>query len=212
MMKCKEVTISLMLLLCLSTMFAAQDNKTQSTQASPLNADSTRNANRKLPPPDANCTPGILTVSSGFSSGGGNGTAEFTFSGPLCGSPIPTSLAGWITFRNDLRNCSVNGLSSDCTVPFIVAQNTGGTRSASVAVSFGSSGSLSATVVQFGPPETLTVGVTGGGKVTSSPSGVSCPGTCTVAFTYGTTVTLTASANAGYTFAGWSGACSGTGG
>src|SRR5258708_3958829 len=164
MMKCKEVTISLMLLLCLSTMFAAQDNKTQSTQASPLNADSTRNANRKLPPPDANCTPGILTVSSGFSSGGGNGTAEFTFSGPLCGSPIPTSLAGWITFRNDLRNCSVNGLSSDCTVPFIVAQNTGGAKVAFGARRFGVSGFLKAAGVSVWPPRDTSIEVAGGGR------------------------------------------------
>jgi hypothetical protein len=47
--------------------------------------------------------------------------------------------------------------------------------------------------------------------VTSSPSGISCPTTCSANYTSGTPVTLTAAAGTGSTFAGWSGACSGTG-
>ncbi len=50
----------------------------------------------------------------------------------------------------------------------------------------------------------------GAGTVSSSPSGVSCGGTCSASFTSGTSVTLTAAAASGSTFAGWSGACSGT--
>lgn len=80
-----------------------------------------------------------------------------------------------------------------------------------MSVNFGSSGTLNATETQLGPPETLSVGITGSGTVTSSPSGVSCPGVCSSTFTFGTTVTLSASPAAGYTFGGWSGACSGTG-
>lgn len=50
------------------------------------------------------------------------------------------------------------------------------------------------------------------GTVTSSPAGINCGLDCTEAFTAGSTMTLTASAGAGYTFAGWSGGgCSGTG-
>ena len=61
------------------------------------------------------------------------------------------------------------------------------------------------------PSQTLTVGVSGSGTVTSSRSGISCPGTCSKSFPYGTTVNLSASPSSGYGFVGWSGACSGTG-
>ena len=60
-------------------------------------------------------------------------------------------------------------------------------------------------------PLTVTVAGTGGGTVTSSPSGITCPGTCTANFTSGTPVTLTETPAAGSSFAGWSGACTGTG-
>jgi len=59
---------------------------------------------------------------------------------------------------------------------------------------------------------TVTKGGAGTGTVTSSPAGINCGGTCSHAFNEGTAVTLTASAAAGSTFAGWSGGgCSGTG-
>ncbi|MBD9408316.1 pre-peptidase C-terminal domain-containing protein [Acidovorax sp. ACV02] len=50
------------------------------------------------------------------------------------------------------------------------------------------------------------------GTVTSAPAGINCGTDCTEAFAVGTSVTLSATAGAGYVFAGWSGAgCSGTG-
>ncbi len=65
------------------------------------------------------------------------------------------------------------------------------------------------------PPTTYTLSVTapasGAGTITSSPSGINCPGTCSASFAQGTQVTLTASPATGYTFAGWSGSCTGTG-
>lgn len=58
-------------------------------------------------------------------------------------------------------------------------------------------------------PSTMTVNVVGGGTVTSSPVGITCPGTCSHAFTLGTVVTLTTAAASGYRFGGWSnGGCS----
>lgn len=51
---------------------------------------------------------------------------------------------------------------------------------------------------------------TGTGSVTSSPAGITCPGTCTNSYASGTQVTLTATPTAGSTFAGWSGACTGS--
>ncbi len=56
----------------------------------------------------------------------------------------------------------------------------------------------------------LTVAKAGSGSVSSSPSGVSCGSICAASFSAGTSVTLTAVADGGSTFAGWSGACSGT--
>ena len=50
----------------------------------------------------------------------------------------------------------------------------------------------------------------GSGSVTSSPSGISCGLDCTRTFNSGVTVTLTATKDAGSTFVGWGGACSGT--
>jgi hypothetical protein len=62
-------------------------------------------------------------------------------------------------------------------------------------------------------PVTLSVSKTGsgGGTVTSVPAGISCGTTCALSVTPGTAVTLTATAVAGSTFAGWSAPCSGTG-
>jgi hypothetical protein len=77
---------------------------------------------------------------------------------------------------------------------------------------FGVSGSFSGQRVG-GSPSTLSVtkSGTGSGTVTSSPAGINCGATCSASVTSGTSVTLAASAAAGSTFAGWGGACSGTG-
>jgi len=74
------------------------------------------------------------------------------------------------------------------------------------------------------PPSSFQLTVTppaaGTGTVTSTPAGINCtgstsssdnPGQCVASFATGTVVTLTATATAGNTFAGWSGGgCSGT--
>jgi hypothetical protein len=69
-------------------------------------------------------------------------------------------------------------------------------------------------------PFTVTVAGsgTGAGRVTAVPAGIDCElangsgsGVCAAAFPSGTTVTLTAAASPGSGFAGWTGACTGTG-
>ncbi|MEO8302741.1 MAG: IPTL-CTERM sorting domain-containing protein [Betaproteobacteria bacterium] len=52
---------------------------------------------------------------------------------------------------------------------------------------------------------------TGTGTVTSSPAGINCGATCTANFSTGSSVTLTPTADAGSVFAGWAGACTGSG-
>ena len=55
------------------------------------------------------------------------------------------------------------------------------------------------------------VGLDGGsGTVISNPEGIDCGNVCIAQFDQGTTVTLTANPDAGSTFNGWDGACSGT--
>jgi photosystem II stability/assembly factor-like uncharacterized protein len=62
-------------------------------------------------------------------------------------------------------------------------------------------------------PHTLAVARagTGTGTVSSTPAGISCGATCSHAFADGTVVSLTPAPATGSVFAGWSGACSGTG-
>lgn len=76
---------------------------------------------------------------------------------------------------------------------------------------------VTATFNELPPPGTFTVtilkGGDGTGKVVSAPTGIDCGATCSFNFFNNTTVTLTATADGGSTFTGWSGSgCTGTGG
>ena len=57
----------------------------------------------------------------------------------------------------------------------------------------------------------LTVSLSGSGSVTSTDGVINCPGTCGNSYPSNTPVTLNATPAPGWSFAGWSGACSGTG-
>jgi hypothetical protein len=57
----------------------------------------------------------------------------------------------------------------------------------------------------------LSVEKTGDGFVASAPAGIACGATCSAVFDEGTAVTLAPVPDPGWTFAGWEGACSGTG-
>lgn len=62
------------------------------------------------------------------------------------------------------------------------------------------------------PTYTLSVFKAGTGLGTVTDTGINCGADCSESYPAGTSVTLTATPAAGSTFAGWSGACSGTGG
>ncbi len=69
-------------------------------------------------------------------------------------------------------------------------------------------------IISFAPPTQLTIAKEGNGSgtVTSSPDGISCGATCSGQFIAPSFITLTAVADAGSVFTGWSGGgCSGTG-
>ena len=89
-----------------------------------------------------------------------------------------------------------SGTSSSCTIP-------PGTSSAYVTAQFNS------TAVQNHMLSVSRQG-TGSGSISSSPAGINCGSTCTASYASGTQVTLSAQADAGSSFAGWSGACTGT--
>jgi endoglucanase len=57
----------------------------------------------------------------------------------------------------------------------------------------------------------LTVTASGSGTVTSAAAGINCGAACGGSYLGGTSITLTAAPTNGSTFAGWSGACTGTG-
>jgi hypothetical protein len=64
---------------------------------------------------------------------------------------------------------------------------------------------------EYGADPILSV-TSANGTVTSNPSGINCGSTCSANYDSGKLVTLTVSANSGYTFTGWSGGgCSGIG-
>lgn len=56
----------------------------------------------------------------------------------------------------------------------------------------------------------LSVSKSGGGRVTSSPAGIDCGGTCSASLTGGSSVTLTATPETGYRLSDWGGACDST--
>lgn len=133
----------------------------------------------------------------------GDGDGAITGSGINCGSDCTESYASGTTVT--LRASAVNGSafsgwSGDCA----------GTGDCTL--SMNAAKSVTATFTRQ-PSGTLAVSRVGNGSgwVISNPTGINCSNDCTEAYSSGTEVTLRASADPGSTFAGWGGACSGTG-
>ena len=135
-------------------------------------------------------------------AGRGNGTISSTPAGITCGAACNASFdsATVVTLAATPGTGSVfAGWRGACT-------GTGNCQ-----VTMGQARSVTATwdIVQFAL--TVAKAGTGSGSVTSSPDGLSCGATCSVPFDTGSVVTLTATPGTGSVFAGWSGACTGTG-
>jgi uncharacterized repeat protein (TIGR01451 family) len=136
-------------------------------------------------------------------AGTGSGTVTSSPTGVSCGVDCSEVYAAGtrVTLTAAAQSgSSFTGWSGACT-------GTG-----SCLVTMDSAGTVTAT---FDPVASYQLDVakagTGSGTVSSSPTGVSCGSDCTESYTSGTVVTLTAAAQSGSSFAGWSGACSGTG-
>ncbi|TMC53373.1 MAG: hypothetical protein E6J20_06830 [Chloroflexi bacterium] len=76
-----------------------------------------------------------------------------------------------------------------------------------MSVNYGTSGAISLVCTPSSKTLTVTLNGTPGGSITSVPSGIDCPGTCSAWFANGSTVTLTAHDTTASFFNGWSGDC-----
>jgi photosystem II stability/assembly factor-like uncharacterized protein len=108
--------------------------------------------------------------------------------------------ASWNAINSGLTNTHVTSLAVDPSGTGIVYAGTDG-------------GGVFKSSPPQGPPSLhVSKSGAGNGTVTSDPPGISCGSTCQADFSKGTGVTLTALADTGSTFTGWSGGgCSGTG-
>ncbi|MCG3111529.1 MAG: PA14 domain-containing protein [Candidatus Manganitrophus sp. SB1] len=135
---------------------------------------------------------------------GGTGTGTVTSSpagincGAACASNFNAGTAGTLTATTS-ADSDFTGWSGACS----------GTGSCNVTMDTARSVTATFTLKNF----TLSIAKTGtgAGTVTSSPAGINCGATCSASFNAGASVTLTATPSANSLFAGWSGACSGTG-
>ena len=129
----------------------------------------------------------------------GGGTVTGDPAGIICGSDCRETYA-----ENSIVTLSAEpdagsefaGWDGDCT-------GTGACR-----VTMSATRTVTAT---FTEQPQLSVSLAGAGSVTSSPAGINCPATCAADFAAGTVVSLRATPAAGSSFAGWGGACTGTG-
>jgi hypothetical protein len=109
--------------------------------------------------------------------------------------------------------------AEDTTNPFSLSWNTSGVTPGPytlTAIARDAAGNTTTsapiTISISSPISTLSVTIDGNGSVTTNPKGILCTnGTCSASYETGSSITLIAKAAAGWKFAGWSGACRGTG-
>lgn len=124
----------------------------------------------------------------------GGGSADFALANDLCsGQTLPAT--------------------TSCTIDVVCTPLWTGEPAATLAIPSNDPDTPSVTVPLTAhlSRQTLSVAVNGNGTVTSQPAGIACGSNCSADFITGTPVTLAAQAAAGYAFASWNGACSGTG-
>ena len=134
-------------------------------------------------------------------------TVTVTGTGTVTSTPAGISCPG--TCSASFASGTSVALNASAGSGFAFAGFGGACNGSSCSVVLSSDQSVSATFTASASNQ-LTVSVTGSGTVTSNPAGINCPGTCSANFADGTNVSLTATPASGFTFSGFSGACTGT--
>ncbi|HUR60316.1 MAG TPA: hypothetical protein VM029_21515, partial [Opitutaceae bacterium] len=169
-----------------------------------------------------------------YQSGTGNDISNELYNGTpgdasivngIAGTPVYAPGNGWVSESGGNYQLASSSPGYDRGVRIAnfndaftgAAPDVGAHESNTASMKFGISASSGAAVAGSSTPATpstyaLTVSKagTGSGTVTAT-SGINCGATCSSTLANGTAVTVTASATAGSTFAGWSGACAGVG-
>lgn len=155
---------------------------------------------------------GVTPSSHDFGNIDVGSSADVTFSVQNTGAGTLTGLASTSAPFSIISGSTFSlGAGASQAVVVRFSPTAGGSFTGSVMFS-SNGGIVSRAVTGTGTfPLTVNKAGTGSGTVTSSPAGINCGTDCSESYTSGTVVTLTASADSGSVFAGWSGACDGTG-
>ena len=143
-----------------------------------------------------------ITTSGGTMNGSANPnglatTASFQWGTTTAYGTTTASLSLGSGTTSVAVSTTLIGLAASTTYHYrVVATNSAGT-------SYGADVEFTTNLITY--TLTVTKAGTGIGTVTSTPAGIDCGATCGASFTAGTAVTLTATPDAGSTFAGWSG-------
>jgi hypothetical protein len=146
-------------------------------------------------------------------------TISNTGTAPLGVGSLSMAGANPADFSIGADTCSGQAVAvgKSCAAEITFTPGATGARSATLEIPNNGQGAGGMTKVTLtgtgtaGPTSTLTVSIAGTGHGTVTGSGIACPGTCSSGYPDGASVTLSAAAASGSTFAGWSGGCSGTG-
>ena len=167
----------------------------------------------RLLTPDTSCPSISGSAYTNLPYTGGTWTLTYYYEAANNCVPNASSNESWLGFLSNTSSCTPNPQippdNVTCTVSYQVLQNNAANRTATISLIDGDTYNIP--ILQYGTPEKLSVGVSGSGTVSSSPAGISCPSTCSASFSDGAAVSLSATPASGYSFSGWSGACSGTG-